>query len=68
MSAIAHHRTLGSLGQAAEIGRSFSASSPASRSFTGNLGKEQSGTEFGKAEPVGGHQRDRRGGIFFKAF
>ncbi len=54
-----HTRTFNLAIRAPDNGHSLSATFPVSPSPIGYFRKEQSGTDFGKAEPAGVRQRDR---------
>jgi hypothetical protein len=60
-TAHAHNWTLGIAIRAPETGRSLSAIFPVSSSPTGHFGKEQSGTDFGKASAPGDRCRFGKG-------
>ena len=57
----AHNRRMGMAIRGPETGHSLSAIFPVSPSPIGHFGKEQSGTDFGQAKPLGVRQRDRGG-------
>jgi hypothetical protein len=59
----AHSRTFRLAVQASDNGHSLSTTFPVSQSPTGHFGKEQSGTDFGKAGAPDGRWRGRRGAI-----
>jgi len=61
LSAVAQTRTFRLAIRAPSNGHSLSAIFPVSPSPIGHFGKEQSGTDFGQAKPLGVRQRDRGG-------
>ena len=63
MSTNAHIRTFRLAIRAPNSGHSLSAIFPVSPSPIGHFGKEQLGTDFGKAKPAGVRQRDRGGEV-----